>query len=282
MAKSAYEKAIEKQQKEEEKRARKQRLIDTAKSVVSGQAMVNGMRIMDEDSETCLELILNKYEIEKSYSINIHGIPFPEHIQKSLALNFEKLKQYGMLSGYVIYIDGVGDVQLTTSGVNYFQRKEQAMSKSASENEYEAITHKEYDVFVSHANSDKLDYVDELVDSLRQLGIRIFYDKDEFSWGDNWKDKIYDGTKRSEFAIIVISSNFFDREWTEKELNEFLLRQNESGQKIILPLLYGIEYSDVSKKYPELEFIQAIKADEHTNDEITILLAKELIKRYKK
>lgn len=281
MAKSALEKALEKQRKEEEKRARKQRLIDTAKSVVSVQSMINGMIIMDEDSENCLNLLLSKYEIEKSYSINIHGIPFPEHIQSCLPLTFEKLKQYGMISDYVLYIDGIGDVNLTMSGINYFQNKAKAMSTNASKNASENISHKEYDVFVSHANADKLDYVGELVDCLKQLGIRIFYDKDEFSWGDNWKEKILNGTKQSEFAIIIISNNFFGREWTEKELNEFLHRQNESGQKTILPLLYGVEYSDVTKKYPELEFIQAIKADEHTNDEIAILLARELIKRYK-
>lgn len=101
------------------------------------------------------------------------------------------------------------------------------------------------------------------------------------SWGDNWKDRILDGTAKSEFAIIVISTEFFGREWTENELNEFLQRQNESGQKIILPLLYGISFEDVKKHYPELEYIQSIKVDEHSNEKIALLFAKELIKRYK-
>lgn len=53
--------------------------------------------------------------------------------------------------------------------------------------------------------------------------------------GDNWKDKILNGVKKAKFAIIVISENFFDREWTERELNELLSRQNRNGQKLILP-----------------------------------------------
>lgn len=212
MAKSPFEKALEKQQKEQERRARKQQLIDTAQSVVSSQPTLNGTRIMDEDSEKCLELILSKYETENSYSFNICGIDFPKHIQTCLPLTFEKLKQYGMISNYILYIDGMGEILLTTSGINYFQNKEKAKSTPASGGEVASVAHKEYDVFVSHANSDKLEYVDELVDSLKQLGIRIFYDKDELSWGDNWKEKILDGTKRSEFAIIVISENFFGRE----------------------------------------------------------------------
>ena len=136
-------------------------------------------------------------------------------------------------------------------------------------------------MFISHANADKLDYVDELYLAIRKLGISIFYDSEEISWGDNWKNVILNGTESSEFAIIVISDNFFDREWTERELNEFLNRQNTSGQKIILPLLYNITVDDLKAKYPELSEIQCITTERYSKEAISILLAKELIKRYK-
>lgn len=90
-----------------------------------------------------------------------------------------------------------------------------------------------------------------------------------------------DGTANSEFAIIVISKNFFDREWTEKELGEFLNQQNESGQKIVLPLLHNITLNELKEHYPELEDIQCISSNDCSREEIVILLAKELIKRYK-
>lgn len=91
-----------------------------------------------------------------------------------------------------------------------------------------------------------------------------------------------DGTANSEFAIIVISENFFGREWTEKELNEFLKQQNESGQKIVLPLLYNVSLEQLKKHYPQLEEIQCISANDYSQEQITILLAKELIKRYRR
>lgn len=144
-----------------------------------------------------------------------------------------------------------------------------------------AVNYKEYDVFISHANKDKKVYVEELNDVIKRLGINVFFDKESISWGDDWKKVILDGTARSEFAIIVISENFFDREWTEKELNEFLSRQNETGQKIVLPLLLGISGNQVMKKYPSLESIQYISSEDYSKEEIAILLAKELIKRYK-
>jgi len=119
-------------------------------------------------------------------------------------------------------------------------------------------TRKRYDVFLSHASKDKLNYVDSLYIALRKLGVNIFYDSDVLSWGDNWKEVILNGVAQSEFAIVVISKDFFGREWTERELNEFLQRQDEGNQKLVLPLLY-----------------------ETSADDIAILLAKELIKRYK-
>lgn len=140
---------------------------------------------------------------------------------------------------------------------------------------------KEHDVFISHANKDKENFVEDLYQSLRKLGIDIFYDKESLEWGDNWKDKILNGTKNAEFAIIVISENFFDREWTERELSEFLNRQNCNGQKIILPIIHNISVEELKKKYPNVADIQAIDSKKYTPDEIALLFAKQLIKRFK-
>lgn len=146
---------------------------------------------------------------------------------------------------------------------------------------YQARTLPEYDVFISHANKDKEDLVEELYQSLKALGISIFYDKESLEWGDKWKDKILDGTKKAEFAIIVISENFFDREWTEKELNEFLNRQNRNGQKLILPILHNITAEQLKEKYPSVADIQGIPSDKYSCDQIALLFAKQLIKRLK-
>ena len=140
---------------------------------------------------------------------------------------------------------------------------------------------KEYDVFLSHAANDKISYVNELYDVIRTLGITVFYDSTAITWGDKWKEKIIEGLHSSEFAIIVLSEQFFDREWTERELHELLEQQNENKQKLVLPLLYGITIEQLTKKYPQLGEIQCISAMTYSKEKIAILLAKELIKRYK-
>jgi CRISPR/Cas system-associated protein endoribonuclease Cas2 len=64
-------------------------------------------------------------------------------------------------------------------------------------------------------------------------------------------------------------------------LREFLEQQNENHQKKVLPLLYEISLDELKKHYPDLGDIQCINAQEHEIEEIVILLAKELIKRYR-
>mgnify|MGYP001293149257 FL=1 len=146
---------------------------------------------------------------------------------------------------------------------------------------YKAKMLPEYDVFISHANADKEVLIEKLYNSLYKLGVKIFYDKETLEWGDKFKDKILEGTKKSEFAIIVISTNFFGREWTERELSEFLNRQNQNGQKLILPILHNITIEQLKEKYPSIADIQAIDSSKYTCDQIALLFARQFIKRLK-
>lgn len=170
-------------------------------------------------------------------------------------------------------------ISVFKEGYSYYERIQKGYDKIIKFED--KITNAKYDVFISHANKDKLDFIDGLYESLSRLGINIFYDKKSLEWGDKWKDRILDGVQRSEFAIIIISENFFDREWTEKELNEFLNRQNENGQKIILPVVHNITISQLSEKYPSIAEIQAINSGDYTYDQIALLFASQLIKRLK-
>lgn len=146
---------------------------------------------------------------------------------------------------------------------------------------YKAKSLPEYDVFISHANIDKKDLIEDLYQSLSKLGVSIFYDKESLEWGDNWKERILNGTQKAEFAIIVISENFFGREWTERELLEFFNRQNRNGQKLILPILHNITINQLYEKYPTVADLQAIESSKYTCDQIAIMFARQLIKRLK-
>ena len=140
----------------------------------------------------------------------------------------------------------------------------------------------EYDVFVSHANDNKQAFVDALSAGLNRLGIKVWYDSSVLDWGDDWKTKIEEGLAKSRFGIVVLSPQFIGREWTTKELQELLNRQNERHEKVVLPLLYNLTVDDMKAKYPDLAPIQArvIREDEDAKD-VVIDFARILIRQLK-
>ena len=140
----------------------------------------------------------------------------------------------------------------------------------------------EYDVFVSHANDNKQAFVDALSAGLNRLGIKVWNDSSVLDWGDDWKTKIEEGLAKSRFGIVVLSPQFIGREWTTKELQELLNRQNERHEKVVLPLLYNLTVDDMKAKYPDLAPIQArvIREDEDAKD-VVIDFARILIRQLK-
>ena len=189
---------------------------------------------------------------------------------------FSKLEN----EGYVTNVNFRGrqyvGLDLTYEGIHYFDEKTDVVPVEVPPN-----ARKMYDVFLSHASADKISYVEDLKQTLDILGIDVFYNKDTIEWGDEWKKKIYEGLEKSEFAIIVISQNFFGRDWTELELQNLLNRQNAEGQKLILPILHGITLDQLKEKYPAVADIQAIDSSNYSKEHIGLLFAKQLIKRYK-
>ena len=113
-------------------------------------------------------------------------------------------------------------------------------------------------MFVSHANANKEELVDKLTAALSKLDVSIWYDANILVWGDNWKLQIENGLKKCRFGIVVISPEFLGRKWPEKELNDLLQRQNETGEKVVLPLLYKLTVEDMKKQYPQLADFQAL------------------------
>ena len=257
------------------------------------------------DKEELLLLISSIDDIEKLFHKNegkrnlgewIHDVPeFQDWLQQVMfylqKIQDKKYSQYiletinegrnwGGITDRIVFNKFTGRLKSISKNIDLYYENEEDVD--IKEKKAQTQPMKQYDVFISHANSDKLDYVEDLYQTISRLGINVFYDKETFEWGDNWKQKIYDGVDSSEFAIIVISNNYFGREWTEKELQSFLNRQNSSGEKIILPLLHGISIKDLCDHYPELGEIQAISDSQFDIKDVAILFARQLLKRYRK
>lgn len=141
------------------------------------------------------------------------------------------------------------------------------------------MTENNYAVFVSHSSEDKVAYVDKLVEEIKNLGIEVFYDTDVISWGDNLKEKIDEGLKTCQLAVIVISPSYFGREWTEYEIRALLERQDVERNKLILPILYNTSKEELVKHYPALKNISFKYAKSQTIVKIAQDLKNELDKK---
>ena len=134
----------------------------------------------------------------------------------------------------------------------------------------------QYDVFVSHASEDKETFVKPFVDELKKLEIAVWYDSDTIKWGDSIRKKIDEGLKNSKFGIVVISSDFIRKYWTNHELDG-LFNLEESGDSRILPIWHNITKAEVVKFSPSLAAKMALSTAIMTPEEIA-LQVKEILK----
>jgi len=105
---------------------------------------------------------------------------------------------------------------------------------------------KEYDVFISHSSADKDDFVRPLATELQNLGIKVWYDEFELKMGDSLRRSIDHGLINSRYGIVVLSSSFFKRDWTNYELDGFVNKEM-NGMKVILPIWHKVSKDEVQK-----------------------------------
>lgn len=103
---------------------------------------------------------------------------------------------------------------------------------------------KKYDVFISHASEDKDAIVRPLATELERLSVRVWYDEFSLKLGDSLSASIDKGLKESRFGLLVLSKSFLRKNWPEYEYRSLLTRQID-GEKVILPLWYGVMKEDV-------------------------------------
>lgn len=107
MAKSPFEKAIQKQQKEAKKLAEQEARRQRANAIVSGQPVIGGMRMLDPAAEEILQVILSTYDGNLGRNVQGNYDIIPDAYAISLPLEFEKLNMYGMISNPRVWIGGM-------------------------------------------------------------------------------------------------------------------------------------------------------------------------------
>lgn len=130
-----------------------------------------------------------------------------------------------------------------------------------------------YDVFISHASEDKDAFVRPFAESLREAGLRVWYDEFSLAWGDSLRRSIDRGLANSKFGVVVLSEHFFSKEWPQMELNG-LVAQEMEGDTRILPIWHMITKDQVRRHSPILADRLALNTVSMGIDEIVAELVK--------
>lgn len=128
---------------------------------------------------------------------------------------------------------------------------------------------KKYDVFIAHASEDK-GFVTPLALSLKQRGLRVWYDDFILTVGNSLRQEIDTGLAQSSYGVVVLSHNFFGKRWPRKELDGLAARE-QLGGKVILPVWHNLDKEGVASYSPTLADIYAVKSSagiETVTDEI--------------
>ena len=129
-----------------------------------------------------------------------------------------------------------------------------------------------YDVFISHASEDKEAFVRPLAERLRDAHIEVWYDEFSLRVGDSLRRSIDRGLAQSRFGIVVLSPHFFEKQWSQWELDGLVSRQMGSSDNVILPIWLGLTREEVLSYSPPLADKFALNADADLDEVVARLV----------
>ncbi|MEO1529902.1 MAG: toll/interleukin-1 receptor domain-containing protein [Planctomycetota bacterium] len=107
-----------------------------------------------------------------------------------------------------------------------------------------------WDLFISHASEDKRDLAGPLAKSLSNLGFSVWYDEFSLSLSDSLNRSIAQGLSESRYGVVILSPDFFKKQWARRELDGLLTRDLRA--KVIIPIWHNVGHEDVEAFSPIL------------------------------
>jgi hypothetical protein len=108
------------------------------------------------------------------------------------------------------------------------------------------------DVFVCHASEDKDAIARPIANELSGRGYTVWFDEFELRLGDRLLDKIDRGLSGCRFGVVILSPDFFKKNWPRRELAGLAAREDAEDRKIILPVWHNIGQKDIAALSPTL------------------------------
>ena len=120
------------------------------------------------------------------------------------------------------------------------------------------------DFFLSHAGEDRADFVGPLAEEIVRRGHTLWFSEYEITLGDSLRAKIDRGLADSRFGVVVLSPAFFEKPWTQAELDALASRAAQEGRKVILPIRHRLTFEDLRIRSPLLAGVVSVDSSAGT------------------
>lgn len=135
------------------------------------------------------------------------------------------------------------------------------------------MTEKKFDIFISHASEDKDSLVRPLATILERMSVRVWYDEFSLQLGDSLTASIDKGLQESRYGLLVLSKSFLGKKWPDYEYRSLMTREID-GERVILPLWYGVTKEEVKEYSLYLADIKAISITRDNYKAVITLILK--------
>ncbi|CAN1229948.1 Disease resistance protein L6 [Linum perenne] len=134
----------------------------------------------------------------------------------------------------------------------------------------------EYEVFLSFRGPDTRSHItDILYRFLIHSKIHTFKDDDEMRKGEGIWPTLVKAINHSKIYIPILSENYAHSKWCLKELAEIVQRQKQDNRRIILPIFYMVDPSDV--RHQSGPYQKAFQQHEQTFGAPTVKIWKDAL-----
>jgi mRNA-degrading endonuclease RelE of RelBE toxin-antitoxin system len=145
----------------------------------------------------------------------------------------------------------------------------------ASSTKTKGTTSHAWDVFLSYSQIDSADFARSLGESLSRLGFKVWFDQDHLQPGMSLRRNIDEALNGSAHAVVILSPAFLKQAWAAHELHALAVREAQ-GERVILPIWYGVTVEDVVRFAPPLADRLALQADRITPEEAAASIAQAI------
>jgi TIR domain-containing protein len=118
------------------------------------------------------------------------------------------------------------------------------------------------DLFICHASEDKEGIARQLAQRLKGSGYQVWYDEFSLKLGDSLPREVDRGLAACRYGVVILSPNFFRKEWPRRELDGLVARETQDGQKRILPVWHDVSQEVVAQYSPTLASRLAVRSSE--------------------